>query len=47
MSDAAACGRVPAAHAPPAGARMRAPVPPFTEEHEQFREVVRRFLPPH
>jgi acyl-CoA dehydrogenase len=40
----AACGRAPAAHAPPAGARMRAPVPPFTAQHERFRHEVRRFV---
>ena len=44
MSDCGACAAVPAAHARPAGARMRAPVPPFTDEHEQFRAAVRRFV---
>ena len=44
MADPAACGRVPAAHAPPAGARMRAPVPPFTEEHERLRLQMRAFV---
>jgi acyl-CoA dehydrogenase len=44
MSDRGACAAVPAAHARPAGARMRAPVPPFTDEHEQFRDAVRRFV---
>jgi acyl-CoA dehydrogenase len=35
----------PAVHAPPgAGAHARRPIPPFTEEHEQFREAVRRFV---
>jgi len=44
MTDRGACAAVPAAHARPAGARMRAPVPPFTPEHEEFRQVVRRFV---
>ncbi len=37
----------PAAHAPPGAAPHAArphPIPPFTEEHEQFRETVRRFV---
>jgi acyl-CoA dehydrogenase len=44
MFDPAACGRVPAAHAPPAGARMRAPVPPFAPEHERLRHEMREFV---
>ncbi|MBV8956991.1 MAG: acyl-CoA dehydrogenase family protein [Solirubrobacterales bacterium] len=44
MTDRGACAAVPAAHARPAGARMRDPVPPFTPEHEEFRQVVRRFV---
>jgi acyl-CoA dehydrogenase len=32
------------AHAPPAGARMRAPVPPFTPEHERLRGEIRDFI---
>jgi acyl-CoA dehydrogenase len=36
---------VGSAHAPPgAGSRPVRPIPPFTEEHEQFREAVRRFV---
>jgi acyl-CoA dehydrogenase len=44
MSDLAACGQVPAAHAPPAAARMRAAVPPFTAEHERLRSEMRAFV---
>lgn len=36
---------VGSAHAPPGGGPHAVrPIPPFTEEHEQFREAVRRFV---
>ncbi|HTU95689.1 MAG TPA: acyl-CoA dehydrogenase family protein [Solirubrobacteraceae bacterium] len=45
MSDPAACGRVPAAHAPPeGGAHAPRPTPPFTIEHERLRTEMRAFV---
>jgi len=55
MTDPAACGRVPAAHAQsdPTHPRMRAPgagphaarpTPPFTAEHERLRVEIREFI---
>jgi len=45
MSGSAHARTRPAAHARPgAGAHAPRPIPPFKEEHEEFREAVRRYV---